>query len=179
VLNFVNPVRAGRRAVGGGRQTRLDETQNGRHSGGLYSPCPARNRIGQDRQPMTDHPHTSGRWDDATGENLVEQIAAVGDYTVALATYQAAVKRWPKDKITLRNRARVIERSWRTSRRDLIKLSLLVGCRYSHFGKSARNLAPLFFLWPAALCNQPPAAPLMQRACRVLSDRVGQPNHPV
>ena len=25
----------------------------------------------------------------------------------------AAVRRWPKDKITLRNRARVIERSWR------------------------------------------------------------------
>ena len=26
---------------------------------------------------------------------------------------RAAVKRWPKDKITLRNRARVIEQSWR------------------------------------------------------------------
>jgi hypothetical protein len=25
----------------------------------------------------------------------------------------AAVKRWPKDKITLRNRARVLEKSWR------------------------------------------------------------------
>jgi len=24
----------------------------------------------------------------------------------------AAVKRWPKDKVTLRNRARVIEQSW-------------------------------------------------------------------
>jgi hypothetical protein len=55
---------------------------------------------------MPDHPHTIDRWDDATGENLVEQIAAVGDYLVALATYKAAVKRWPKDKITLRNRAR-------------------------------------------------------------------------
>ena len=33
---------------------------------------------------MTDHPHTVDRWDDATGENLVEQIAAVGDYLVAL-----------------------------------------------------------------------------------------------
>jgi hypothetical protein len=55
---------------------------------------------------MADHPHTIDRWDDATGENLVEQIAAVGDYLVALETYRAAVKRWPKDKITLRNRAR-------------------------------------------------------------------------
>ena len=63
---------------------------------------------------MADHPHTIDRWDDATGENLVEQIAAVGDYLVALETYRAAVKRWPKDKITLRNpRARVIEQSWR------------------------------------------------------------------
>ena len=34
---------------------------------------------------MTDHPHTIDRWDDATGQNLVEQIAAVGDYLVALA----------------------------------------------------------------------------------------------
>jgi hypothetical protein len=27
---------------------------------------------------MADHPHTIDRWDDATGENLIEQIAAVG-----------------------------------------------------------------------------------------------------
>ena len=65
---------------------------------------------------MADHPHAIDRWDDATGENLIEQIAAVGDYTVALATYRAAVRRWPKDKITLRNRARIIERSWQDLR---------------------------------------------------------------
>jgi hypothetical protein len=29
---------------------------------------------------MADHTHTIDRWDDATGENLIEQIAAVGDY---------------------------------------------------------------------------------------------------
>jgi hypothetical protein len=29
-----------------------------------------------------------------------------------VATYRAAVERWPGAKITLRNRARVIERSW-------------------------------------------------------------------
>jgi hypothetical protein len=62
---------------------------------------------------MVDHPHTIDRRDDATGENLIEEIAAVGDYLVALATYGAAVKRWPKDKITLRNRTRVLEKSWR------------------------------------------------------------------
>ena len=76
---------------------------------GNFRPLP---RIRQDG-PMADHPHTIDRWDDATGQNLVEQIAAVSDYLVALETYRAAVKRWPKDKITLRNRARVIEQSWR------------------------------------------------------------------
>jgi ADP-heptose:LPS heptosyltransferase len=44
---------------------------------------------------------------------LIEQIAAVGDYLVALEIYRAAVQRWPNVKITLRNRARVIEQSWR------------------------------------------------------------------
>jgi hypothetical protein len=33
---------------------------------------------------MADHPHTIDRWDDATGENLMEQIASVGEYLVAL-----------------------------------------------------------------------------------------------
>ena len=46
---------------------------------------------------MADHPHTIDRWDDATGENLIERIAAVGDYLVALETYRAAVKRRQKD----------------------------------------------------------------------------------
>ena len=58
---------------------------------------------------MADYAHTIDRWDEATGENLIAQIAAVGDYLVALET----VRRWPKDKITLRNRARVLEKSWR------------------------------------------------------------------
>ena len=37
---------------------------------------------------MADHPHTIDRWDDATGQNLVEQIGAVDDYLVALETYR-------------------------------------------------------------------------------------------
>ena len=44
---------------------------------------------------MADHPHTIDRWDEATGENLIERIAGVSDYLVALETYRAAVKRWP------------------------------------------------------------------------------------
>ena len=60
---------------------------------------------------MKDHPHTIDRWDDS-GENLIEEIAAVGDFMVALATHKAAIERWPKDKITLRNRARLVEKNW-------------------------------------------------------------------
>ena len=56
--------------------------------------------------------HTIERWDDATGENRVEELARVGDYLLALQTYLAAVRRWPDAKITLRNRARIIEQSW-------------------------------------------------------------------
>ena len=40
---------------------------------------------------MADHPHTIDRWDDATGESLIEPIAGVSDYLVALETYRAAV----------------------------------------------------------------------------------------
>jgi hypothetical protein len=54
---------------------------------------------------MADYTHTIDRWDEATGENLIERIAGVGDYLVALETYRAPVR--------LRNRARIIERSWR------------------------------------------------------------------
>ena len=32
---------------------------------------------------MADHPHTIDRWDDATGENVIKQIAKFGDYMVA------------------------------------------------------------------------------------------------
>ena len=80
------------------------------HSG-KYSPCPALDRVGQNG-PMADYTHTIDRWDEATGENLIERIAGVSDFLVALETYRAAVKRWPGAKITLRNRARVIEQSW-------------------------------------------------------------------
>jgi hypothetical protein len=47
------------------------------------------------------------------GENIVEHIAGVEDYQVALATYRAAVERWPGTPITLRQGARVIEDSRR------------------------------------------------------------------
>ena len=42
-------------------------------------------------------------WDGA-GDNIVEHVAGVDDFETAVATYWAAVRRWPKAKITLRPR---------------------------------------------------------------------------
>jgi hypothetical protein len=54
---------------------------------------------------MADHPHTIDPLDDATGEDLIEQIAAVSDYEVAQATYRAAVKWCPKRENFMLSRA--------------------------------------------------------------------------
>lgn len=55
--------------------------------------------------------HRIDMWDE-DGANLVEQLAGVEDFDVALATYRAACLRWPNAKITLRQGARVVEKSW-------------------------------------------------------------------
>ena len=47
------------------------------------------------------------------GESIVEHVAGVEDYQVALATFLAACQRWPGTPITLRQGARVIEDSRR------------------------------------------------------------------
>jgi len=47
----------------------------------------------------------------SSGESIVEHVAGVEDYQVALATYRAACERWPGTPITLRQGARVIEDS--------------------------------------------------------------------
>ena len=49
----------------------------------------------------------------ADGESIVEHVAGVEDYQVALATYHAACERWPGTPITLRQGAHVIEDSRR------------------------------------------------------------------
>jgi hypothetical protein len=41
------------------------------------------------------------------GESIVEHVAGVEDYRVALATYRAACERWPATPIALRQGARV------------------------------------------------------------------------
>jgi hypothetical protein len=52
-------------------------------------------------------------WDEA-GDNIVEHVAGVEDYTVARAAYEAAVARWPGEMVTLRQGARVVFDSRRT-----------------------------------------------------------------
>jgi hypothetical protein len=61
---------------------------------------------------MPNHAHSIDRWDNATGSNLYEHLAGVNDHLLARATFAAAVKRWPGGKITLRNGARIIDKTW-------------------------------------------------------------------
>jgi hypothetical protein len=43
-------------------------------------------------------------WDDS-GNSIVEHVAGVDDFEVAEATYRAAVARWPRARMTLRQGA--------------------------------------------------------------------------
>jgi len=52
-------------------------------------------------------------WSKPNGDSLVEHVAGVEDYELALATFHAACKRWPYTPITLRQGARAIEDSRR------------------------------------------------------------------
>ena len=52
-------------------------------------------------------------WSKPNGDSLIEHVAGVEDYDVAVATFPAACKRWPHTPITLRQGARVIEDSRR------------------------------------------------------------------
>jgi hypothetical protein len=49
---------------------------------------------------------------DAEGNNLVEHLAGLDDHAMAVAAYWAAVVAKPKEKITLRQGARVMMKSW-------------------------------------------------------------------
>jgi hypothetical protein len=50
-------------------------------------------------------------WDDQ-GNNIERHVAGVDDFRVAVASYWAACRRWPKTKITLRQATRVVHRNW-------------------------------------------------------------------
>jgi hypothetical protein len=43
------------------------------------------------------------------GEHVIEPMAGIEDAQLAIATYQAACRRWPGTVITLRQGSRVIE----------------------------------------------------------------------
>ena len=47
---------------------------------------------------------------DRNGE-IADHLAGVEDFMLAKATYDAAVKRWPKTRIRLRQEARIVEDS--------------------------------------------------------------------
>ena len=54
-------------------------------------------------------------WDN-TGGSIVEHVAGVDDFEVAEATYWAAVARWPRARITLRQGIRVVHDTGYVSR---------------------------------------------------------------
>jgi hypothetical protein len=59
--------------------------------------------------------HCIERWD--ANNTVAEQVARVGDFLLALATYQAACRRWPDARFILRRRGRVLEDSQPPSNR--------------------------------------------------------------
>jgi len=77
--------------------------------------CIGREARGRDGVTTTFRTHFTFRVDTWTpdGESIVEHVAGVEDYQVALATYRAACEHWPGTPITLRQGARVIEDSRR------------------------------------------------------------------
>jgi hypothetical protein len=56
-------------------------------------------------------------WDDR-GDSIVQHVAGVDDFETAVATYWAACRRWPKAKVTLRQGARTVHKSWCCTRKD-------------------------------------------------------------
>src|SRR5215469_9978302 len=91
----------------------------------------------------------------ADGESIVEHVAGVEDYRVALATYHAACQRWPGTPITLRQGVRVIEDSRRTrtaswsnkgSREAGAKRCAFAGCitGVAQWGVSVGRPGPIF-----------------------------------
>ena len=69
---------------------------------------------GESDLPMKTKTHFAFRidtWDDA-GNSVVEQLAGLEDYSMAVAAYEVAVTTRPTDKITLRQGAGVVRKNW-------------------------------------------------------------------
>jgi hypothetical protein len=54
--------------------------------------------------------HRIDMWDD-DGENIIEHVADIQEFELALGAYQFALSRWPNASLTLRQGTRVIEDS--------------------------------------------------------------------
>jgi hypothetical protein len=50
---------------------------------------------------------------DASGDNIIDHLAGLDDHAMAVAAYRAAAKARPGAKITPRQGARVVVKSWR------------------------------------------------------------------
>ena len=59
----------------------------------------------------THFPYRIDRWDDR-GNSIERHVAGVDDFQIAESAYWAACRRWPKAKVTLRQGARIVEKSW-------------------------------------------------------------------
>jgi len=59
-------------------------------------------------------PYRIDRWD-ADGNSVLEHLADIDDLIVARAIYEAACKRCPGERITLRQETRVIEDNRKTT----------------------------------------------------------------
>jgi Helix-turn-helix domain len=66
--------------------------------------------------------HRIDMWDD-DDENVVEHLAGVEDFEVAMATNRAACQRWPNAAITLRQGARVLLLMLEAAYADLVSPS--------------------------------------------------------
>jgi hypothetical protein len=66
--------------------------------------------------------HRIDLWD-STGEKMVEHLAGVEDFELAMRTFRAACERWPGANITLQARAKVLEDS-RRAQTDISKYPL-------------------------------------------------------
>jgi hypothetical protein len=54
--------------------------------------------------------HRIDMWDD-DGKNIIEHLANIQDFELALGAYQFVLSRWPNASLTLRQGTRVIEDS--------------------------------------------------------------------
>ena len=62
--------------------------------------------------------HRIDLWD-STGENMVEHLAGVENFELAMTTFRAACERWPGANITLQAGAKVIEDTRRVRARSV------------------------------------------------------------